>query len=138
MLHSRSILELLRILLNMVLTSVRLSLSPPVYLPEYEKQNLINAAKKHSKTIENTVKHGSNKSYNQALLFAEVNFVCKHSLSFRPRPTKGVRLKVFFIMKVRATTDGQALLTTHFNKVHNHDTSEEEFKLNHKQRRVGP
>ena len=39
-------------------------------------------------------------------------------------------------MKVRATTDGQALLITHFNEVHNHDTSE--FKLNPKKRRVGP
>ena len=114
-------------------------------IAEYEKENLINVAKKHSRTIENAVKRGSNKSYNQALVFAEVNFVCKHSLSFRPRPTKGLRLNTRtekmncpFIIKVRATTDGQALLITHFNEVHNHDTSEEEFKLNPKQRRVGP
>ena len=37
-------------------------------------------------------------------------------------------MKCPFFMKVRATTDGESLLITHFNEVNNHNTSEAEFK----------
>ena len=51
----------------------------------------MNLAKKHSRTTENALKHGSNKSFNKDIVFAEVTFMCKHGLKFRARPNKGVR-----------------------------------------------
>ena len=112
-------------------------------IAQFERDNLVNVAKKHSRTIENAVKRGCNKSFNEGIVYAEVNFVCKHSCTFRPRPTKGVRPNTRtekcgcpFVMKFRATTDGQGLLMTQFVNQHNHDTSEEEFRLNIKQRKV--
>ena len=48
-------------------------------ITQYEKENFVNLAKKHSRTIENAIKHGSNKSYNSEWIFPLVNFVCKHS-----------------------------------------------------------
>ena len=109
----------------------------------YEKENFVNVAKKHSRTIENAIKRGSSKSYNSNLMFSEVNFVCKHSCAYRQRANKGIRPNTRtekvgcpFIMKFRATADGQALTLTHFEESHNHERTQEEFKMNPKQRRV--
>ena len=112
-------------------------------ISEFEKENFVNVSKKHSRTIENALKRGSNKCYNKGIVFAEVTFVCKHGLHFRQRPTKGVRpntrtekMDCPFSIKLRATADGQALFVTQFTNDHNHEISSEEFKLNPKQRKV--
>ena len=107
----------------------------------YEKENFVNVAKKHSRTIETAIKRGSSKTFSSELVFAEVYFVCKHSYAHRERPTKKMRTTRTekgcpFIMKFRASTDGQSLILTHFEETHNLERTEEEFKMNPKQRRV--
>ena len=110
---------------------------------KYEEENFVNVAKKHSRTIENAIKRGCTKSFNTDLVFAELNLVCQHSCNFRQPANKGVRPNTRtekvgcpFVMKFRATADGQALVLVHFEQSHNHERSQEEFKMNPKQRRV--
>ena len=98
-------------------------------IAQFERDNFVNVAKKHSRTIENAVNRSCNKSFNEGIVYAEVNFVCKHSCTFRPHPTKGVRPNTRtekcdcpFVMNFRATTDGQGLLMTQFVNQHNHDS----------------
>ena len=102
----------------------------------YEKENFVNVAKKHSRTIENAIKRGSSKTFSSDLVFAEVYFVCKHSCAHRERPTRTEKMGCPFIMKFRASSDGQSLILTHFEETHNHERTEEEFKMNPKQRRL--
>ena len=93
----------------------------------YEKENFVNVAKKHSRTIENAIKRGSSKTFSSDLVLAEVYFVCKHGCAHRERPTKKMRttrtekMGCPFIMKFRASSDGQSLILTHFEETHNHE-----------------
>ena len=79
----------------------------------FEKENYVSLAKKHSRTIENALKHGSSKSFNKDIVFSEVTFVCTHGLNFRVRPNKEIRKNTRtakkdcpFVLKLRATGDG--------------------------------
>ena len=42
----------------------------------FEQESFVNLVKRHSRSIENARKRGSNKSFNPDIVFAEINFVC--------------------------------------------------------------
>ena len=110
----------------------------------FEQESFVNLVKRHSRSIENARKRGSNKSFNPDIVFAEINFVCKHGCTYKARPNKGERqntrtekMDCPFTMKFKATLDGQGLFLFHMSSDHNHEVSEAEFKFAPKQRIVG-
>ena len=43
----------------------------------FEQESFVNLVKRRSRSIQNAIKRGSNKSFNPDIVFAEINFVCK-------------------------------------------------------------
>ena len=110
----------------------------------FEQESFVNLVKRHSRSIENARKRGSTKSFNPDIVFAEINFVCKHGCTYKARPNKGERqnsrtekMDSHFAMKFMATSDGQGLFLFRMSPDHNHEVSEAEFKFAPKQRIVG-
>ena len=109
----------------------------------FEQESFVNLVKRHSRSIQNAIKRGSNKSFNPDIVFAEINFVCKHGCSYKPRNNKDERkntrtekMECPFVLKFKATSDGQGLAVVHLNNDHNHEVSQIEFQFAPKQRIV--
>ena len=98
----------------------------------FQRQNYVSVIKKRTRKITNALKRGSNKTFNNDLVFSELQFMCKQGGSVHSQPLKRHQLFVEktdcpFTMRFRTTTDGQALELAHFVNEHNHEIKPEDF-----------
>ena len=95
-------------------------------MKHFEQENYVKLYKKESHTIEAAEKGAQIKTLIQRLNYSEVAFACVHNGKYKPNTKTGVRpnqktsrIGCAFVIKLRATADGQGLIVTSFVNSHN-------------------
>ena len=106
-------------------------------IQKFESENFVKLYKKESRTIEAAKKRCPNKRFSPDIKYSEVAFACVHNGKYKPNVTTGNRPNqktnktgCEFVIKTRATADGQQLMVTHYVNTHNHDVTSEEYQMN--------
>ena len=110
---------------------------------DFENSCFVKLYKKESRTIEAARKRCPNKNFSDKIKYSEVAFGCIHNGKYKPNTKTGVRpnqkisrIGCPFVLKLRATADGQDLMVTSFVTSHNHDVSRDEYLINPAVRRL--
>ena len=111
-------------------------------LKKFEEENHVNLRIRQSHTIKWKKDNGKCLHYKDELKFHYVHYICKHGGEYRnrkrtnERTTSSAKINCPFTLKFRATKAGNQLECTMFKKDHNHNISEQTFKLDPSQRKV--
>ena len=110
---------------------------------KYQNENFVNLVVKNSKTIEAAKRRYPNREFKDSVVYQEINFSCVRAGKYRPGTTTGARPRTNtakcgceFVIKVRASKDGQQLLITDTVLAHNHGISEELYQHHSSQRKL--
>ena len=109
----------------------------------FEREQFIQLYKKESRTIAAAQKRCPNKSFNEDIKYSEIAFACVHNGKYKSKATSGERpnqktgkIGCEFVIKFRATADGQHLMCSCLKDTHSHEVSEMAFKFHPKQRKL--
>ena len=105
----------------------------------FQKQNCVNLWKQHSRSIASVAKKNPGKAaaIKPELCVTELNYCCvrggreyKAKVFTGQRPDQKTRkMGCPFVLKFRATKDGQHLMLVDMKNEHNHQVNQEEFQL---------
>ena len=112
-------------------------------IKKFESENFVKLYKEDSRTIEAARKRCPNKNFSADIKYSELAFACIHNGKYKPNTKTGERpnQKTFrsgcgFVVKFRASADGQHLMVTAFVDSHNHEVSAQEYNMNPSVRRL--
>ena len=112
-------------------------------IKKFESENFVKLYKKDSCTIKAARKRCPNKNFSADIKYSELAFECIHNGKYKPNTKTGERpnQKTFrsgcgFVVKFRASADGQHLMVTAFVDSHNHEVSAQEYNMNPSVRRL--
>ena len=98
--------------------------------------------KTDSRTVKAASAHCPNKNFNNVIVYSELKYTCNHGGKYFKSKSKGqrpnqttIKFGCPFLLKIRATKDGQSLEVTAFSNQHSHEVTELEYKFHPSVRR---
>ena len=92
--------------------------------------------KTDSRTVKAVAARCPNKNFNDAIVYSELKYTCNHGGKNFKSKSKGdgpnqttIKIGCPFLLKIKATKDGQSLEVPAFFNQHNHEVTELEYKF---------
>ena len=109
----------------------------------FETSNFVKLSKSDCRKISASAARCPDKTFNEGIVYSQLQYSCcqwgkaykSRSRGDRPNQTTG-KIGCPFVLRFKATKDGQALEIMQFSNIHNHEVTEMEFQYHPRVRKV--